>query len=80
MWFKYFGIIPIRRTLPQVNSVSVWKPIKKSVTAKLIITNGKTDHWGQITFDIKYPLLDKFINQIFINEIVINGRKLKFKG
>ena len=54
--------------------------IRKLKNTNFIITNGKTDHWGQITFDIKYPLLDKFINQIFINEIVINGRKLKFKG
>ena len=29
----------------------------------VIITNGKTDAWGEIPINIKYQLLDKYISQ-----------------
>ena len=49
------------------------------VNTKAIITNGKTDDWGQIPFNLKYPILDKYINDNFTNEINIGSRKIKFK-
>ncbi len=49
------------------------------VNTKAIITNGKTDDWGQIPFNLKYPILDKYINDNFTNEISIGSRKIKFK-
>ena len=47
---------------------------------KFIITDGKTDKWSIVPFEIKYPLLDKFINENFTNEFVIGSRKIKFKN
>ena len=47
---------------------------------KFIITDGKTDNWSIVPFKIKYPLLDKFINENFTNEFVIGSRKIKFKN
>ena len=38
---KNFEINPIKITLPQVNSVTEWKPIKKSVIKKLKTKTGK---------------------------------------
>lgn len=51
--------------------------LKKS---NAIITNGKTDHWGQIPFIIKYPILDKYIKENFKHEINIGERKIKFRN
>ena len=51
--------------------------LKKS---NAIITNGKTDHWGQIPFIIKYPILDKYIKENFKHEINIGERKIKFRS
>ena len=45
----------------------------------VIITNGETDGWGQIPFNIKYPLLDKYISLNYTKELYIFGRKIKFK-
>ena len=38
---KNFELNPIKITLPQVNSVKGWKPIKRSVNKKLITKAGK---------------------------------------
>lgn len=48
--------------------------------SNVVITNGKTDHWGQITFNIKYPVLDEYIKNNFKDEINIGKRKIKFKN
>ena len=46
----------------------------------VIITNGKTDGWGQIPFSIKYPLLNEYIVLNFTRELDIHGRKIKYKS
>ncbi len=46
----------------------------------VIITNGKTDGWGQIPFNIKYPLLDEYIFLNYTRELNIHGRKIKYKN
>tara|TARA_A100001388_G_C28709035_1_gene470231 strand:- start:96 stop:1040 length:945 start_codon:yes stop_codon:yes gene_type:complete len=56
------------------------KFINTLMNTNVIITNGKTDDWGQIPFNLKYPILDKYINDNFTNEINIGVRKIKFKG
>ena len=55
------------------------KFVKTLMNTNAIITNGKTDDWGQIPFKLKYPILDKYINDNFTNEINIGSRKIKFK-
>ena len=56
------------------------KFVKTLMNTNAIITNGKTDDWGQIPFNIKYPILDEYIKNNFTNEISIGERKIKFKG
>ena len=41
VWTKYFDNNPMIITLPQVNKANPWKPIKKSVIAKLNSKAGK---------------------------------------
>ena len=41
LWIKYFDNNPMIITLPQVNKANPWKPIKKSVIAKLNSKAGK---------------------------------------
>ena len=46
----------------------------------VIITNGKTDGWGKIPFNIKYPLLDKYISLNYTKELNLFGRKIKYRN
>ena len=55
------------------------KFINTLMNTNAIISNGKTDDWGLIPFNLKYPILDKYINDNFTNEINIGSRKIKFK-
>ena len=45
----------------------------------VIITNGKTDAWGEIPINIKYQLLDKYISLNYSKELNLSGRKIKFR-
>ncbi len=53
--------------------------ISSLTNTNVIITNGKTDSWGQIPFYLKYPILDKYIKENFTDEIIVGKRKIKFK-
>ena len=55
------------------------KLINDLKNTNVIIANGKTDGWGQVPFNIKYPLLDKYISLNYTKELNILGRKIKFK-
>ena len=55
------------------------KLINDLKNTNVIITNGKTDGWGQIPFNIKYPLLDRYISLNYTKDLNILGRKIIFK-
>ena len=52
--------------------------INSLMNTNAIITNGKTDSWSQIPFNVKYPILDQYIKKNFTDEIRIGERKIKF--
>ena len=51
--------------------------IKEMHNTNLIISNGRTDHWG-IPLNIKYPLLSSYINKNYPYKMLIGERKLNF--
>ena len=52
--------------------------ISELQNTNFIITNGSTDNWG-IPLNTKYPLIKAYIDQNFIIEKKINGRKILIK-
>ena len=51
--------------------------IKEMHNTNLIISNGRTDHWG-IPLNIKYPFLSSYINKNYPYKMLIGERKLNF--
>jgi len=46
---------------------------------EILIAKGKTDNWG-LSFEIKYPLLDKFIHKNFKTKLSIGSREIMYRS
>ena len=69
---KFYFVYSIGSSKKQIEFVEELK------NANFLILNGKTDSWG-VPLNIKYPIINKYINENYLDYKDVSGRLLKIK-